>query len=271
MRSLTLLKYIYKMKYLNLTFVAALVFYGCGSSQNTAQPTAPTSAPVETVQVPTEKFVKNIDAATFKNLIEKGDGIILDVRTPQEVAEGQIPNASTINLYDPDFAQKINLMQKDKIIYVYCRSGTRSSQAAQMLSQNGFDRVYNLQGGIGAWQNMGYPVTAPTSKPDPNIKAMTLNDFNELIKTDKPVLIDFHTVWCAPCIKMAPVVDQIEDEFGTKAIVKRIDVDQSKEVGKANNISGVPVFIIFKNGKEVWKHNGIISKEDLTKEINKYL
>ncbi|MCO6494394.1 MAG: thioredoxin fold domain-containing protein [Bacteroidetes bacterium] len=260
------------MKYLNLTFIAALFLYSCGSSQNTTnQSSNTTSTSVETSVTPTEKFVKTVDAATFKTLIEKEDGIILDVRTPQEVASGQIPNASTINLYDEDFIKKINLMQKDKIIYVYCRSGARSAQAAQILSENGFDRIYNLQGGIGAWQSQGYTITAPTAKPDPNIKSMTLSDFNELLKTEKPVLIDFHTVWCAPCVKMAPIIDQIEDEFGQKAVVKRVDVDKSKEVGEAYNIKGVPVFIIFKKGKQVWQHNGIIAKEEIVKELNKHL
>ncbi|MCK9481400.1 MAG: thioredoxin domain-containing protein [Bacteroidia bacterium] len=259
------------MTYFNLTFIAALFMYGCGSSQNTTTPSSTTTEPVTTTSTPTQKFIKNVDAQTFKQLIEQEEGIILDVRTPEEVVSGQIPNASTINLYDADFAQKINLMQKDKIIFVYCRSGARSAQAAQTLSQNGFDRVYNLQGGIMAWQNQGFALTTPTAKPDPNIKSMTLDDFNVLIKTDKPVLIDFHTVWCSPCVKMAPIIDQIEDEFGTKAVVKRIDVDKSKDVGKAYNITGVPVFIIFKNGKQVWKHNGMISKDDLTAELKKYL
>ena len=76
---------------------------------------------------------------------------------------------------------------------------------------------------------------------------------------------------CAPCKKMAPIIDVIEVEYKDKAVVMRIDVDKSKDVGKAYNISGVPVFILFKNGEEKWKHNGIISEEELKKQIESNL
>lgn len=216
-------------------------------------------------------FIKDVDATTFKELAEKGKGIILDVRTPEEVAAGHIENASVINLYDPDFAKKINLMQKDKEIYVYCKSGGRSGEAAKVLNSNGFAKVYNLKGGIMAWENSNFPLTKATTKADNKIQTVTLNDFKKMIESPKPVLVDFHTVWCAPCRKMAPVVDEIEKEFANKAVVKRIDMDKSKEVGKEYEITGVPVFIIFMNGEVKWKHNGLISKDELVEKLKEYL
>ena len=66
---------------------------------------------------------------------------------------------------------------------------------------------------------------------------------------------------------MAPIIDGIEEKYKDKAVVMRIDVDKSKEVGKAYKIQGVPVFILFKNGKEKWKHNGMIPEEELKKQI----
>lgn len=240
------------MKYWSLSFAFVILLAISGFSQG-------------------EKFVKDVDVKTFKELVDKGNGIILDVRTPQETAQGQIPNASTINFYDKDFEKKINFIQKDKEIYVYCLSGGRSAQAAQILAKNGFDRVYNLSGGIMAWKNSNFPLTEPSSKEDSNIQTLNLDDFKKMIATDQPALIDFHTVWCAPCRKMAPVIDEIEKEYVGKAVVKRVDVDKSQEVAKTYEISGVPVFMLFVNGKAVWTHNGIISKEDLIKEINQYV
>jgi len=215
--------------------------------------------------------IENVDAKTFKELVDAGKGIILDVRTPEEVSQGYINNASTINYYDADFAEKINLISKDKEIYVYCRSGGRSSEAAELLKKNGFSKVYNLKGGISAWENNGFPIVKPDIKKDEKIQQLTLADFKTLLATDKPVLVDFHTVWCAPCRKMAPVIDGIEEKYKDKAVVMRIDVDKSKEVGKAYKIQGVPVFILFKNGKEIWKHNGMISEEELKKQIENNL
>ncbi|HLU84181.1 MAG TPA: thioredoxin domain-containing protein [Vicingaceae bacterium] len=254
----------------NLFILAAWLLTSCGNSQNeTTTPSNEATATESTTQE--EVFIKNVDAATFKNLTETGNGIILDVRTPEEIASGHIPNASIINIYDKDFEAKINLMQKDKEIYVYCKSGGRSGQAAELLQKNGFNKVYNLDGGIMAWEKNNFPLTEPSDTEDHNIKTVSLADFKTMITTDQPVLVDFHTVWCAPCKKMAPVIDEIETAYTEKAVVKRIDIDKSKEVAEAYEISGVPVFIIFVNGQEKWKHNGMISKEELTAELDKYI
>jgi len=212
--------------------------------------------------------VKNVDANTFNQLATSGKGIILDVRTPEEIATGNIPNASIINFYDEDFVGKINLMNKDKEIYVYCRSGGRSAKAADLLVKNGFNKVYNLDGGITAWQSAGLPVTEATVTADPNIKQMTVEEFKSVLKTDLPVLVDFHTQWCAPCRQMAPIVDKLEKEFTGKAVILRVDVDKSKAVGKAYDVQGVPVFMLFKNGTSTWKHTGIITEEELRKKLN---
>ncbi len=162
------------MKQLSLIIISAVLFSSCGNSQTdtTNQQTS-----IEQAAPQAEKFIKNVDAATFKELIEKEDGIVLDVRTPEEVASGHIPNASTINIYDEDFEAKINMMQKDKTIYVYCKSGGRSSQAAQLLQKNGFDKVYNLDGGTMAWENNNYPLTAPSNTTDEKIPTISLPEF----------------------------------------------------------------------------------------------
>jgi len=215
--------------------------------------------------------IENVDAKKFKELVDDGKGIILDVRTPEEVSAGYINNASTINLFDKDFNEKINLIQKDKPIYVYCRTGVRSAKAAELLQQNGFSKIHVLKGGISAWENNGYPIVKPKGTKDEKIQQMTLADFKKLLLTDKPILVDFHTKWCSPCMKMAPIVDGIAEKYKDKAIVLRIDVDRSKELGKAYKIQGVPVFILFKNGKEKWNHNGVISEEELKKKIEEYL
>jgi thioredoxin 1 len=214
-----------------------------------------------------ETIIENVDVVKFKELVDEGKGIILDVRTPGEVEDGYINNASTINLYDEDFISKINLIPKDKPIYVYCKSGGRSSEAALLLEKNGFSKVYNLTGGITEWKNQGYPVVKPNISKDEKIQEISLVDFKTLLAGNKLVLVDFHTVWCAPCKKMAPVIDGLEEKYKNKAVIMRIDVDKSKDVGNAYSIQAVPVFILFKNGTEVWKHHGMISEEELIKQI----
>jgi rhodanese-related sulfurtransferase len=102
--------------------------------------------------------VEEVDAATFKNLIASGNGIVLDVRTPGEVAQGIIPDAFVIDISESGFEEKIQSLPKDKEVYVYCAIGGRSRQAAQILLDNGFPKVYNLSGGIVDWSRNGYEV-----------------------------------------------------------------------------------------------------------------
>jgi thioredoxin 1 len=211
--------------------------------------------------------VQNVDVAKFKELIVSGNAIILDVRTPEETAGGTIDQASTIDFYDPDFKKKISVMDHSKNILVYCKAGGRSAQAADILVQNGFTNVYNLEGGISSWQANGNPVTAGTVTKDEHIQEMSAKQFDKLLAQNKLVLVDFHTVWCSPCRKMAPIIDKMEQEFKGKAVVLRIDVDKSAELAAKYQIQAVPVFILFKDGKEVWKQNGAMEEDALRKQL----
>ncbi len=93
----------------------------------------------------------NIDAVEFKKLIDEG-GIVLDVRSPGELAEGSITGYKQINLFDRSFKTEIDRLDKSKTYLVYCRSGNRSGQACAIMDQMGFEKLYNLNGGISAWR-----------------------------------------------------------------------------------------------------------------------
>ncbi|MFM7218417.1 MAG: thioredoxin [Bacteroidota bacterium] len=120
-----------------------------------------------------------------------------------------------------------------------------------------------MQGGMMAWKEKGLPVEVSVQTKDTNIHQMSKADFEKSLATPLPVLVDFHTQWCAPCRQMAPLVDELEKECVGKAMVLRMDVDQSKEVAQAYGIKGVPVFVLFKNGKEVARKTGAMTKEEL--------
>ena len=95
---------------------------------------------------------QNIDAQQFKNKTEHAENtLILDVRTPQEYHEGHIPGAVNINIQDPAFMDKLDELKDDKTYLVYCRSGVRSAKACQMMGSQGFNDLYNLEGGILEW------------------------------------------------------------------------------------------------------------------------
>lgn len=96
--------------------------------------------------------VNTMTAAELQALPRSADWQILDVRTPEEVAEGFIPGASQfLDFYAADFAARIEKLDRNKKWVVYCRSGKRSGQAAQLMIDKGFKQVYNLEGGISSW------------------------------------------------------------------------------------------------------------------------
>lgn len=78
--------------------------------------------------------------------------VLLDVRTPEEVSQGQIPGSLSINYFDDDFEQQISVLDPDKTYIVYCRSGNRSGKAGKIMVEKGFGEVYNLKGGYTEWK-----------------------------------------------------------------------------------------------------------------------
>ena len=99
----------------------------------------------------------NLSVKEFAEKISQEGVKILDVRTPEEVAEGFIDGAQNIDFYREDFDNEIKSLDKDFTYAIYCRSGKRSGQAAQMMQDAGFLSVFNLDGGMIDWANAGMP------------------------------------------------------------------------------------------------------------------
>lgn len=100
----------------------------------------------------------NVDAVTFSEKMSANPGVLLDVRTPEEVAEGKLAGSMAINYNDENFAESLNKLDPNQPVYVYCAAGGRSSKTATILSEKGFKLVYNLDGGITAWEKAGLAV-----------------------------------------------------------------------------------------------------------------
>lgn len=102
--------------------------------------------------------IRNISAIEANEIISNDNAVsVIDVRTPQEFSGGHIRNATNIDFYSPNFTQAIATLPKDKTYLLYCRSGNRSGQAMRIFKENGFEKVYNVSGGISAWTNQGLP------------------------------------------------------------------------------------------------------------------
>lgn len=188
---------------------------------------------------------------------------IIDVRTPEEFKGGAIESAQNFNWNSSDFMSKIEHLDKNLPVFVYCLSGGRSAAASQALLDNGFKEIYELQGGIMAWNNAGLPLTgAEVAK-----EGMTMDDFNKLLKFEGKVLVDFSAVWCGPCKKLAPIVNEIEQEYKGKVKVIRIDVDENPELATALQINSIPLLHIYDKQELVWQNVGLVEKTLITEQL----
>jgi rhodanese-related sulfurtransferase len=100
-----------------------------------------------------------ISVEEFNKEISKPGVIILDVRTPEEYAEGHLVNSVNIDFRDDNFSARIDSLDKSKEYELYCRSGVRSGNSVELMHQKGFKKVDHLQGGIIEWKSKGLPVT----------------------------------------------------------------------------------------------------------------
>lgn len=208
------------------------------------------------------KNIETIPASTFAEKIKTTPNPqILDVRTPEEFSVEHIENAININWNGDDFVTKANKYDPSKPIFVYCKIGGRSIKASEKLAELGFKQIYNLDGGIMKWNAAGYGKSSDT------IVGMCNQEYDELLKSEKKVLINFYAEWCAPCKKMAPYIIKMQEELKGKIAIVRLDADKNKTVVDLLKLDALPVVIIYENGVEVWRNTGYISEEDLKKHL----
>jgi thioredoxin 1 len=109
------------------------------------------------------KSFKDLMPQDFKSKIDVKDanGVILDVRTPDEISTGIIPGAIFLDYFQKDFEKQVAKLDPSKTYFVYCASGIRSGETVQLMKKNGFREAYNLKGGLASWKKSNLPIQAP--------------------------------------------------------------------------------------------------------------
>jgi thioredoxin 1 len=97
-----------------------------------------------------------------------------------------------------------------------------------------------------------------------------MSKFSEIINQDKPVLVDFFAEWCGPCKTMSPILKEVKDMLQNEVSIIKIDVDKNQSLAAKYQVRGVPTFILYKEGKQVWKQSGAVQKNDLITIINSF-
>lgn len=208
------------------------------------------------VQYASAQQVLNIDDFQAK-IAEKG-AQILDVRTMSEYNSGFLKNALQADWnIRAQFNDRTQHLDKTKPVYVYCASGARSGAAAAALREKGYTAI-NMEGGLNAWKKAGKPVKGAT-----NEGKISSADYQKYISDKGLVLVDFGAPWCPPCKKMEPVIAEVKKKSGVT--VRYVDGGANAELMNAYKIEAMPTFILYKNGREVWRKQGIVSLDEFEK------
>lgn len=208
------------------------------------------------------KSIQTIDVKSFAEKLKTTKNTqLLDVRTPEEYATEHIGNAVNVNWNGDDFITKASKYDKSKPVFVYCKVGGRSAQAADKLAELGFKEIYNLNGGIMKWNIAG------NGKPSDKIIGMCDQEYSELLKSSGRVLIDFNAKWCAPCQKMKSYILKLQTEMAAQIKIVQLDADENKTLVEQLKLEGLPTIIVYEKGKEVWRNVGYISEDDLKKHL----
>ena len=210
-----------------------------------------------------QDLVTKIKPDEFEKAITGKNIQLLDVRTAGEFNTGHIKNTLQADWTQKvQFLDRIQYMDKVKPVYIYCLSGGRSAAAAEWMRNNGFTNVVELTGGINAWKNASKPVEGKSDEPQ-----ITIEQFWASIPKNKTTLVDFGATWCPPCIKMSHIIDELEKSKELNFLLMKVDAGLHTDIMKALTIEPIPVFIIYKEGKEVWRKQGLVSKEELLSQL----
>jgi thioredoxin 1 len=95
--------------------------------------------------------------------------------------------------------------------------------------------------------------------------------FNDIIHSDKPVLVDFFATWCGPCKMMTPILHEVKRKMGDSVNIIKVDVDKNQEVAQSLGIQGVPTLIIFQNGQMKWRQSGVVAANVLQQVLQPFV
>ena len=94
--------------------------------------------------------------------------------------------------------------------------------------------------------------------------------FNDIINKEQPVLVDFYADWCGPCQTMMPILKDTKDTLGESVSILKINIDKNQSIATRFQVRGVPTFMLYKNGKQVWRQSGLIQKNELIQLIKSH-
>lgn len=94
-----------------------------------------------------------------------------------------------------------------------------------------------------------------------------MSNFDTIINSEKPVLIDFFATWCGPCKMLGPILKEVKDNLGDRISIIKIDVDKNQQIASKYQVRGVPTMILYQEGKQLWRQSGVLTKDEIIRVI----
>ena len=208
---------------------------------------------------------ETVDANSFERGILENEVQVLDVRTPEEFNQGHLANAMLANWNEKDeFNRRIDALDKNQPVYIYCLSGGRSAGASSLLVEKGFTKVIELKGGIKSWKQADKPIEGEIA-----VDQISNDSYQAMLSSASLVFVDFGAKWCPPCRRMEPILEELETENPSVPLI-RIDAGSQTALMKVNDVLELPTYILYKDGKEVWRASGLMEKGKISNAINQF-
>lgn len=204
-----------------------------------------------------------------QKLKQTSNGQLVDVRTPGEFGGGHLVGAKNIDFRNAAFAENLAQLDKSKPVFVYCLSGGRSAEAAKLMRAQGFQNVYELEGGYLKWTTKLKPVEGV--KAEQSATSLTKEQLDKILTGNDLVLLDFYAPWCAPCVKMMPTIDQLQQSYGSKLQVVKINADSNKDLLQAYQVDEIPTLLLMQKNQPKQRMIGLQTEAVLKETIEPYL
>ena len=203
-----------------------------------------------------------------EKIIELPAAPIIDIRSSAEFSLAHLQNAVSLDFKGIKFLEKVSSLDKTKPVFIYGSNEEQSHAALNKMHSMGFQAVYELEGGFAQWQAAKLPVVTSTfAQPKATTGGMSKEDFDEMLESDKIVLVDFYADWCAPCRQMKPDLDAIAADMKDKVKLIIIESDHHPQLCKDLDVVSLPTLMVYKNKKLTWVKQGLVSKAEIIKQL----
>lgn len=201
-----------------------------------------------------------------KSLRENPDAVLLDLRNVDAFMKGHIKKSSVIDFLRDDFKEYFNSKyKKTDNLYIYAQSAENSSHAAQYIYELGFTKVVGLKGGFENWIRKSKPYKSNSTDFKP-LRYVTKQNYFQIVKEKKWVLVVFHEDYCKECDTMLPDFETLKKEIPDLQI-SSINFQTNVQLAEWLNVTKNPTLIVYKDGIQYWKTTGITSKEKIKEHV----